>query len=141
MLVTSYEMVLREKSLLRKYVWKFLVIDEAHRIKNENSKVIMICYVPILQSALPLTKNGYMYAGSKLAMVARNSRYSCIPGSDLVEVADLRHKNCECLLESSFPILFKGYFLLQCQYFLMDKVLNQSTKISLIFIGEYIVFI
>uniref|UniRef100_A0A915BRM5 Helicase ATP-binding domain-containing protein n=1 Tax=Parascaris univalens TaxID=6257 RepID=A0A915BRM5_PARUN len=38
-LVTSYEMVLREKSLLRKYVWKFLVIDEAHRIKNENSKL------------------------------------------------------------------------------------------------------
>ncbi|VDK66812.1 unnamed protein product [Anisakis simplex] len=38
-LVTSYEMVLREKSLLRKYVWKYLVIDEAHRIKNEHSKL------------------------------------------------------------------------------------------------------
>uniref|UniRef100_A0A0N5AGX8 SWI/SNF related, matrix associated, actin dependent regulator of chromatin, subfamily a, member 5 n=1 Tax=Syphacia muris TaxID=451379 RepID=A0A0N5AGX8_9BILA len=38
-IVTSYEMVLKEKSLLRKYVWKYLVIDEAHRIKNEHSKL------------------------------------------------------------------------------------------------------
>ncbi|MCP9263537.1 ISWI chromatin-remodeling complex ATPase ISW2 [Dirofilaria immitis] len=38
-LVTSYEMVLKEKSLLRKYAWQYLVIDEAHRIKNEHSKL------------------------------------------------------------------------------------------------------
>ncbi|MFH4978831.1 hypothetical protein AB6A40_005540 [Gnathostoma spinigerum] len=38
-IITSYEMVLAEKALLRKYVWKFIVIDEAHRIKNENSKL------------------------------------------------------------------------------------------------------
>ncbi|VDN01321.1 unnamed protein product [Thelazia callipaeda] len=38
-LVTSYEMVLKEKSLLRKYFWQYLIIDEAHRIKNEHSKL------------------------------------------------------------------------------------------------------
>jgi SNF2 family DNA or RNA helicase len=37
--VTSYEMVIREKSVLKKISWKFMVIDEAHRIKNEKSKL------------------------------------------------------------------------------------------------------
>ncbi|XP_065886497.1 SWI/SNF-related matrix-associated actin-dependent regulator of chromatin subfamily A member 5-like [Dysidea avara] len=38
-IVTSYEMVLREKSMFKKYGWRYLVIDEAHRIKNEKSKL------------------------------------------------------------------------------------------------------
>lgn len=37
--VTSYEMVLREKSVFKKFNWRYLVIDEAHRIKNEKSKL------------------------------------------------------------------------------------------------------
>jgi len=35
--VTSYEMILREKSVFKKFNWKYMVIDEAHRIKNEES--------------------------------------------------------------------------------------------------------
>ncbi len=38
-LVTSYEMCIREKAVLKKFAWRYLVIDEAHRIKNEKSKV------------------------------------------------------------------------------------------------------
>ena len=41
-LVTSYEMCLREKSTLRKFIWQYIVIDEAHRIKNENSKLSLV---------------------------------------------------------------------------------------------------
>jgi len=37
--VTSYEMVLREKSVFKKFHWKYIIIDEAHRIKNEESKL------------------------------------------------------------------------------------------------------
>ena len=37
--VTSYEGILREKGPLRKVNWKYLIIDEAHRIKNENSSL------------------------------------------------------------------------------------------------------
>ncbi len=37
--VTSYEMVLREQSALAKFSWWYLIIDEAHRIKNESSKL------------------------------------------------------------------------------------------------------
>uniref|UniRef100_A0A8C4R299 SNF2 related chromatin remodeling ATPase 5 n=1 Tax=Eptatretus burgeri TaxID=7764 RepID=A0A8C4R299_EPTBU len=37
--VTSYEMIIREKSVFKKFNWRYLVIDEAHRIKNEKSKL------------------------------------------------------------------------------------------------------
>ncbi|CAF1054462.1 unnamed protein product [Adineta ricciae] len=38
-LVTSYEIVLRESAVLKKHNWSYIVIDEAHRIKNEQSKL------------------------------------------------------------------------------------------------------
>merc|ERR1719223_2105033 len=38
-LVTSYEGILKERGSLAKVDWKYLIIDEAHRIKNENSSL------------------------------------------------------------------------------------------------------
>eukprot|EP00584_Thalassiosira_punctigera_P009343 CAMPEP_0172537196 /NCGR_PEP_ID=MMETSP1067-20121228/8846_1 /TAXON_ID=265564 ORGANISM="Thalassiosira punctigera, Strain Tpunct2005C2" /NCGR_SAMPLE_ID=MMETSP1067 /ASSEMBLY_ACC=CAM_ASM_000444 /LENGTH=1160 /DNA_ID=CAMNT_0013322443 /DNA_START=23 /DNA_END=3505 /DNA_ORIENTATION=- len=38
-LVCSYEAVLKEKGSLGRIPWKYLIIDEAHRIKNENSSL------------------------------------------------------------------------------------------------------
>lgn len=38
-------MAIIEKSVLKKFSWRYLIIDEAHRIKNENSilsKVVRI---------------------------------------------------------------------------------------------------
>ena len=35
--VLSYEVAIKEKSCLVKFPWEYLMIDEAHRIKNENS--------------------------------------------------------------------------------------------------------
>ncbi|KAM8954426.1 LOW QUALITY PROTEIN: SWI/SNF-related matrix-associated actin-dependent regulator of chromatin subfamily A member 1 [Pelodytes ibericus] len=37
--VTSYEMVIKEMSVFKKFNWRYLVIDEAHRIKNEKTKL------------------------------------------------------------------------------------------------------
>jgi SWI/SNF-related matrix-associated actin-dependent regulator of chromatin subfamily A member 5 len=37
--VTSYEGLLKEQSFLRKIPFQYLIIDEAHRIKNENSSL------------------------------------------------------------------------------------------------------
>ena len=37
--VTSYEMVIKEKSALKKFHWRYIVIDEAHRLKNEKSRL------------------------------------------------------------------------------------------------------
>lgn len=38
-LVTTYEAMLKEKGKLGRVKWKYLIIDEAHRIKNENSSL------------------------------------------------------------------------------------------------------
>lgn len=40
--VTSYEMVLREKSHFKKFAWEYIIVDEAHRIKNEESSLSQI---------------------------------------------------------------------------------------------------
>lgn len=41
-LVTTYEMCLREKSSLKRLSWEYIVIDEAHRIKNADSMLSQI---------------------------------------------------------------------------------------------------
>jgi SWI/SNF-related matrix-associated actin-dependent regulator of chromatin subfamily A member 5 len=40
--ILSYEMAIKEKSALVKFPWEYLMIDEAHRIKNENSVLSQI---------------------------------------------------------------------------------------------------
>uniref|UniRef100_A0A7S4BGX6 Uncharacterized protein n=1 Tax=Chrysotila carterae TaxID=13221 RepID=A0A7S4BGX6_CHRCT len=35
--ITTYEVCISEKAALKKFVWRYLIIDEAHRIKNESS--------------------------------------------------------------------------------------------------------
>jgi SWI/SNF-related matrix-associated actin-dependent regulator of chromatin subfamily A member 5 len=41
-LLTTYEMCLREKSALKKLSWEYIIIDEAHRIKNVDSMLSQI---------------------------------------------------------------------------------------------------
>ncbi|XP_055343392.1 probable global transcription activator SNF2L1 isoform X2 [Paramacrobiotus metropolitanus] len=60
--VTSYEMILREKTALKKIHFRYLIIDEAHRIKNENSKLSdfvreMKCTNRLLLTGTPLQNN------------------------------------------------------------------------------------
>lgn len=53
--VTSYEVVIKEKSHLSKFSWRFLIIDEAHRIKNENSLLSQIVRMFTTQARLLIT--------------------------------------------------------------------------------------
>lgn len=53
--VTSYEVVTREKGHLNKFHWRYLIIDEAHRIKNENSLLSQIVRMFTTQSRLLIT--------------------------------------------------------------------------------------
>jgi SWI/SNF-related matrix-associated actin-dependent regulator of chromatin subfamily A member 5 len=41
-MVTSYEMCLREKTTFKKFSWEYIIIDEAHRIKNVDSLLSQI---------------------------------------------------------------------------------------------------
>ncbi|RWQ92696.1 putative SNF2 family helicase/ATPase [Paecilomyces variotii] len=60
--ITSYEMILREKSHLKKFAWEYIIIDEAHRIKNEESSLSQIIRVfnsrnRLLITGTPLQNN------------------------------------------------------------------------------------
>lgn len=39
-LITSYEMVIREKNALKRLAWQYIVIDEAHRIKMNKARYL-----------------------------------------------------------------------------------------------------
>ena len=54
-LVTTYEMCLREKSALRRLSWEYIVIDEAHRIKNVDSMLSQIVRAFTSRSRLLIT--------------------------------------------------------------------------------------
>ena len=61
-LVTSYEGILKETTTLGEVMWNFLIIDEAHRIKNENSSLskvvrIMTTKCRVLITGTPLQNN------------------------------------------------------------------------------------
>lgn len=61
-LVTSYEMAIIEKSALKKVNWYYLVIDEAHRIKNEKSVLSTVVrlfrtHCRLLLTGTPLQNN------------------------------------------------------------------------------------
>lgn len=53
--VTSYEIVTRERSFLQKISWRILIIDEAHRIKNEQSILSQVVRAFTSQSRLLVT--------------------------------------------------------------------------------------
>eukprot|EP00357_Protocruzia_adherens_P031034 CAMPEP_0115046438 /NCGR_PEP_ID=MMETSP0216-20121206/48748_1 /TAXON_ID=223996 /ORGANISM="Protocruzia adherens, Strain Boccale" /LENGTH=1110 /DNA_ID=CAMNT_0002429517 /DNA_START=236 /DNA_END=3568 /DNA_ORIENTATION=+ len=60
--ITSYEGVAKCSSVLRKFYWKYLIIDEAHRIKNENSVLSKLVrslntYNRLLITGTPLQNN------------------------------------------------------------------------------------
>lgn len=61
-LITSYEMILREKTALKKFAWEYIIIDEAHRIKNEETSLAQIIRVfnsrnRLLITGTPLQNN------------------------------------------------------------------------------------
>lgn len=61
-LITSYEMVIKEKNILKKIAWYYIIIDEAHRIKNEQSalsQIIRLFYSKnrLLITGTPLQNN------------------------------------------------------------------------------------
>jgi len=53
--ITSYEIAIIEKAALKKFSWRYLVIDEAHRIKNEKSLLSKIVRLYRSQYRLLLT--------------------------------------------------------------------------------------
>lgn len=40
-MITTYEMIMLERELLKDIPWRVLIIDEAHRLKNRNCKLMV----------------------------------------------------------------------------------------------------
>ncbi|BFZ63925.1 chromatin remodeling complex Adenosinetriphosphatase [Saitoella coloradoensis] len=40
--IASYEIVLKEKTQFKKFAWEYIIVDEAHRIKNEESMLSQV---------------------------------------------------------------------------------------------------
>jgi SWI/SNF-related matrix-associated actin-dependent regulator of chromatin subfamily A member 5 len=54
-LIASYESCLKEKSSIMKIQWNYLIIDEAHRLKNENSSLAIITRSFVCEHRLLIT--------------------------------------------------------------------------------------
>ena len=59
---TTYEMIIKEKSHLKRFRWRYIIIDEAHRMKNENSVLACVlrsfsCNNRLLITGTPLQNN------------------------------------------------------------------------------------
>ena len=36
-LITHYDLIMRDKAFLKKFHWNYLIVDEGHRLKNHES--------------------------------------------------------------------------------------------------------
>ncbi|EER01062.1 hypothetical protein Pmar_PMAR010528, partial [Perkinsus marinus ATCC 50983] len=54
-LLTTDAYVLRDKQYLRKFAWEYLIVDEAHRLKNPKSKLVQVLNKYITKRRLALT--------------------------------------------------------------------------------------
>ena len=41
-LLTTYEYIMRDRAVLSKVAWKYLIVDEGHRMKNHHCKLTQI---------------------------------------------------------------------------------------------------
>lgn len=60
--ISSFEVVIREKAQLKKIAWQYIIVDEAHRIKNEESMLSQIIRIfhsrnRLLITGTPLQNN------------------------------------------------------------------------------------
>ena len=38
--VTSYEVVIRDRKILQRFQWRYIIVDEGHRLKNYQCRLV-----------------------------------------------------------------------------------------------------
>ncbi|KAK9086561.1 hypothetical protein Syun_028955 [Stephania yunnanensis] len=90
--VTSFEMAIKEKTALRRFSWRYIIIDEAHRIKNENSLLSKTMRIyntnyRLLITGTPLQPN---YEAAKLSLIMPGQCHApCFLNNNLHELWSL----------------------------------------------------
>ena len=69
--VTSYEIVLADVKFLQKYQWKYIVVDEGHRLKNFNCKLLReLRTIPAANKLLLTGLHGLLMMGCTQVVIA-----------------------------------------------------------------------
>jgi chromodomain-helicase-DNA-binding protein 1 len=71
-LLTTYEVVLKDKAVLSKIKWIYLMVDEAHRLKNSEAQL----YTALLEFS---TKNKLLITGTPLQNSVEELWYAFFP--------------------------------------------------------------
>ena len=61
MIITSFEIVLADAKFLSQHTWKFMVVDEGHRLKNYNCKLLRELRTLPVESKVLLTGGAAHY--------------------------------------------------------------------------------
>lgn len=97
-LVTTYECVAAEVSALRKLRWCFLVVDEAHRLKNEQSKLSLTLRAMRVSHRLLLT-------GTPIQVQSTISHYITLYHTIVLHTLPSR---CKVLNHATHPQCYRG---------------------------------
>jgi len=97
-LVTTYEFILKDKSILNSYRWVYLVVDEAHRLKNSDSQLhdalsgfntdnrLLITGTPLQNSLKELwSLLNFLHPNKFLTFAEFESKYSNLENKEAVQ--------------------------------------------------------
>lgn len=75
-LLTTYEYVIKDKSVLAKLPWKYMIIDEGHRMKNHHCKLTQVLYLQFIFHVTLLHALTFYLPGFKYPLFGPTSRTS-----------------------------------------------------------------